>query len=45
MANYNSVVQSIKCYEFQQKFIVAKYSTQQIVEQVFVRHNAQVQVH
>ena len=42
MANNNSVVQSVKFYEL---FIVAKYSAQQTVKQVFVRHHARVYLH
>ena len=45
MADNNSVVHSVKFYEFGKKFIVAKYSTQQTVVQVLLRHHAQVQLH
>ena len=44
MAKNNDVVQSV-VLQIWQKFIVAKYSTQQTGEQVFIRNHAQVYLH
>ena len=45
MAKHNSVVQSLKFTNLKKKFIVANYSKQHKVEQVIVRHHAQVYLH
>ena len=45
MADNICVVQSVQIYNKMKIFIIAKYSTQQRVEEVFIRPRAQVYLH